>query len=53
MLVVNTASRCGFTPQYDGLEAPWQQYSEEGLVILGLPCDQFGHQKRSGRPGHC
>jgi len=45
MLVVNTASRCGFTPQYDGLEALWKQYEEEGLVILAFPCDQFGHQE--------
>jgi glutathione peroxidase len=45
MIVVNTASKCGFTPQYAGLEALWQQHKADGLVILGVPCNDFGGQE--------
>ena len=47
MLLVNTASECGFTPQYAGLEALWRAYRERGFVVLGFPCNQFGHQEPS------
>ena len=45
LLIVNVASKCGFTPQYAGLEKLWREDRDRGLVVLGFPCDQFGHQE--------
>lgn len=45
VLIVNTASACGFTPQYAGLNTLYQDYASQGFTVLGFPCDQFGHQE--------
>lgn len=45
LLIVNTASKCGFTPQYEELEKLHQQYKDRSLVVIGFPCDQFAHQE--------
>ena len=45
LLIVNVASKCGFTPQYTGLQQLWRDHRDQGLVVLGFPCDQFGQQE--------
>ncbi|MEY2985725.1 MAG: hypothetical protein RLZZ568_2342 [Cyanobacteriota bacterium] len=45
LLIVNTASQCGFTPQYQGLQALYDQFSDQGFAVLGFPCNQFGQQE--------
>ncbi len=45
LLIVNTASKCGLTPQYEGLQELHDRYADEGLVVIGFPCDQFAHQE--------
>lgn len=46
IIVVNTASQCGLTPQYEGLEALYKKYKDKGFVVLGFPCNQFGNQEK-------
>jgi len=48
LLLVNVASRCGFTPQYAGLQALWRAYRDRGLIVIGFPCNQFGGQEPAG-----
>lgn len=50
ILIVNTASRCGFTPQFDGLEKLYKAYKDKGFVVLGFPCNQFGSQEPLSEP---
>ncbi|MCC6915706.1 glutathione peroxidase [Nitrosomonas sp.] len=50
LLIVNTASQCGFTPQYQGLEMLYRRYQDQGLVVLAFPCNQFGHQEPGSDP---
>ena len=48
LLIVNVASKCGFTPQYEGLQKLYDAYKDQGLVVLGFPCNQFGAQEQGG-----
>ena len=48
LLIVNVASQCGFTPQYEGLQALYDKFENRGFVVLGFPCNQFGHQEPGG-----
>jgi glutathione peroxidase len=48
LLIVNVASQCGFTPQYEGLQALYDKFEDRGFVVLGFPCNQFGHQEPGG-----
>ncbi|MGH8189899.1 MAG: glutathione peroxidase [Rhodanobacteraceae bacterium] len=48
LLIVNVASKCGFTPQYQGLESLYRAHKDQGFVVLGFPCNQFGHQEPGG-----
>lgn len=45
VLIVNTASKCGFTPQYEGLQKLYEEFQDQGLTVIGFPCDQFAHQE--------
>ena len=48
LMIVNVASKCGFTPQYEGLQKLYDAYKDQGLVVLGFPCNQFGAQEQGG-----
>lgn len=50
ILLVNTASECGYTPQYTALQKIWEDYRHSGLVVIGMPCDDFGHQEPASEP---